>query len=522
MANKPNQANLDQEIQQAQSQIRNPDEDEREAAATLLAHGGFDFFTACPRLRADHFGNPKYRLIFEEAEQLQSAGRLVDATRIWAQLATNEDKYRLVGGKQAIHELIFEHALPSLIRFDTIQDRIIDAHNRRHLITRIAQVGQGIDNRQSIDNIAAALSMVTDEASEAAQEGKQPIEFSDIPARDRPRTQLKPQWMIRDIVPTYGTIMLRGGKNAGKSAFTYTLAAYIAANIASFADRTIHTDRLKVIYVDAEADAEVYGERMRGIIDDADFSEFEEEQLRANLKHIVVKDKKILSSPSLVDFILQHPSLQEIPAIIFVDTFGRASGAENESDNAEMIKAMSRLDELASEFKCPVWINSHPSKAARQMKGSTITTRGASGIDDQAYVTADLTYDPDDGARTFAIQETRNVPNRGWKLQMSLERHQQGIDTNGDPHEVPVLRDLKWLPASESRKKGKGERNAEELCERLIPIILDPKSTAELVDLGFERDTLNKLRARYQTIMADKGIETSGERKSLRWRLSER
>ncbi len=151
----------------------------------------------------------------------------------------------------------------------------------------------------------------------------------------------------------------------------------------------------------------------------------------------------------LVDDVLGNVDVDDV-ALVVLDTWSALAGLEDENSNAEAVSAVENVRRLSMELDCPVMVMSHPTKSARQAKGkAAYTTRGASGVDDQMFTTANIKADREAGTATFQLDHTRGVHNRGAVLRWSVTPQVLGRSPSGETVDASALTDIQWLSAAD-------------------------------------------------------------------------
>ena len=426
------------------------------AIATALLRGGKAELDKCGRLDASHFFDPPSRLIFGAAQRLAEHGDF-RIQNIAVEL-DESDQLAACGGFPYLKEALLDGELGIVLPTDVRQ--VFEAWRDRKIITQLGVIGESAYNREPTGEQVATLAAIQDELWD--DDDGYWVDWDDD------SDLLNEQWMIRDLLPAEGAMMVRSEKNGGKSLFALTLAAFIAAGCDQFAERWIRTKKHIVVYVDGESSSQIARQRTKALSIWQDFSDLERDNLRRNLRYRVSMGKKLTGG--LVDDVLANVDVDDV-ALVVLDTWAALSGLEDENSNAEAVSAVENVRRLSMELDCPVMVMSHPTKAARQAKGrAAYTTRGASGVDDQMFTTANIKADREAGTATFQLDHTRGVHNRGAVLSWKVIPQVLGRADSGDPVDASALTDIEWLSAADVKAVQEAEAKmqaAEEVLSKI-------------------------------------------------------
>ena len=476
------------------------------AIATALLRGGKAQLDKCGRLDASHFFDPPSRLIFGAAQRLAEHGDF-RIQNIAVEL-DESDQLAACGGFPYLKEALLDGELGIVLPTDVRQ--VFEAWRDRKIIEQLGLIGESAYDREPTADRVATLAAIQDESWD--DDDGYWVDWDDE------SDLLNEQWMIRDLLPAEGAMMVRSEKNGGKSLFALTLAAFIAAGCDQFAERWIRTKKHIVVYVDGESSSQIARQRTKALSIWQDFSDLERDNLRRNLRYRVSMGKKLTGG--LVDDVLDKVDVDDV-ALVVLDTWSALAGLEDENNNAEAVSAVENVRRLSMELDCPVMVMSHPTKAARQAKGkAAYTTRGASGVDDQMFTTANIKADREAGTATFQLDHTRGVHNRGAVLRWNVIPQVLGRSPSGEPVDASALTDIEWLSAADIKAVQQAEeqmQSAEEVRAKLAAQA-DGCTVREYADLiGAHRSTATRQLALAAELL-DGQIEVVKEGKSKRYR----
>jgi hypothetical protein len=242
--------------------------------------------------------------------------------------------------------------------------------------------------------------------------GKEGIRFRIIPFGQMKLGTTSP-YLVRNIIPREGVVVIWGPPKCGKSFWTFDLVMHIALG------REYRKRRVKqgpVVYIACEGErglsarAEAYRHEHLG-----------EEEDVPGFSLMVIRLDLVKDQPKLIADI--RGQLGGVaPAAIVIDTLNRSlAGSENsDEDMSNYVKA---ADAIREAFKCAVVIIHHCGKDGNRPRGHTSLT-GA--VDAQIAVSRD-----DDGLITTTVEYMKDGP-EGEKVLSRLKTHVLGKDDDGE------------------------------------------------------------------------------------------
>ena len=263
---------------------------------------------------------------------------------------------------------------------------------------------------------------------------------------------LKPQWLVRDVVPAMGTQLCVGQKNSGKTAFMIELAMSVAARRPTFCGRSIRVPEFQqvVVFIDGEGDELVFQRRARAIQNAKRWPQDQIGAVSQNL-HYYSFPAAFLYGGSLQSELMAAYKPGEV-ALIVLDTYRRLSGVEDANDESQASIAIAQANQISFRFGCPVLIPSHANREDRKggRKVNTAMTRGSSAVTDQAYTNSVIWRSEDRATSYFQLSESRDAPILPQRLMFCVSSYHLGNDLNGDGVTAAYMDDPHWEDASKS------------------------------------------------------------------------
>lgn len=205
----------------------------------------------------------------------------------------------------------------------------------------------------------------------------------------RPTAQL---WLIKDLLPAGGAIVLVGDSNTGKTFFAVDMAAHIARGHA-FRDRRV--SKGTVLYVAAEGGVGIHN-RLAAYVAANDWF--------AGAPFALISDTVLLPEPDLEPILAAIREAEETsgePVVLVVlDTLARVMAGGDENSGQDMGALVAAMDRIRSETGAAVMLVHHigkdPSKGAR----------GHSSL--RAAIDTEITVEGADGARSATVTKQRD------------------------------------------------------------------------------------------------------------------
>ncbi len=248
------------------------------------------------------------------------------------------------------------------------------------------------------------------------------IPFADI------RLDPDPPYLVRDIIPSDGLVLVWGPPKCGKTFWVFDLMMHVALG------REYRGHRVKqggVVYCSFEGQRGFQG------------------RVEAFRQRHHVDEAPLFMQPATLDLVRERKDLidgicetfgEGRPAAVVLDTLNRSMRG-SESKDEDMSAYINAADAIREAFGCVVIIVHHSGIEASRPRGHTALS-GA--------VAAQLAIRREEDGTIIAIVELMKDGNEGYITQSVLETVEVGRDVNGDPIFSCVL-----LPASSVAAKAK-------------------------------------------------------------------
>ncbi len=220
---------------------------ESQLAAAMLDDEGAACIRAALELSPTALINPIPKAVLAAYRRVAERGEPLGRLNIIADIA-DHGELRALGGNAAVYEFADANwVAPTPGAIDYWITQVNEAALRRQALSDYAEAGQAL-HTGDLRTAATALQAVARQVEDGLQDDTGYwVDWDDE------SDLLNEQWMIRDLLPAEGAMMVRSEKNGGKSLFALTLAAFIAAGCDQFAERWIRTSKRTVVYVDGES-----------------------------------------------------------------------------------------------------------------------------------------------------------------------------------------------------------------------------------------------------------------------------
>ena len=216
-----------------------------------------------------------------------------------------------------------------------------------------------------------------------------------------------PEWLVRDLVPARGVVVIAGHPGAGKTFAALDLAMRVARSEPVWMGHRIRR-RVPVVYAPLEGHAGIGG-RLRAwmVANDADGD--------TGTLHVLDRwvGPPLLSSKGAAALRHALHELPERPGVVIIDTLAAASGCD-ENDASEMGRVIAEVQRISTELECVVVLVHHlrkPDRASHRAEPTMHDLRGSSALLGAAdQVIGVHVPDRRSTARTLSVLKSKDGP----------------------------------------------------------------------------------------------------------------
>jgi hypothetical protein len=313
-------------------------------------------------------------------------------------------------------------------------------------------------------------------------------EFTQI---EMPRDALIPyEWVIDEFIYV-GAMTITGTHGVGKTTSLVPLCLAVAGAI-SFESVSVSIPR-KVVYMTEDPDQAwriVYGAIKHLGADPAVIRE-RFHMMQARRKPV----DKYVGMQKLAEQHMSEEFGQQVFPLIVYDTASACFDLENESDNSEAGRVVSRLREYTP--KCPIWIVTHVAKAVARANVIEQSSRGAGAWEADVQGVFRLFVDEDETTRVLygGIGVKRRDEGSVKELAISSFHHdEQRRDRFGQLHDVPyphVIIEASTKEAREKKVKEQKKAKKNQSIEQAKTAISDHVNRANLRQVDAPEQSIN-------------------------------
>lgn len=216
-----------------------------------------------------------------------------------------------------------------------------------------------------------------------------------------------PEWLVRELVPARGVVVIAGHPGAGKTFAALDLAMRVARSEPVWMGHQIRR-RVPVVYAPLEGHAGIGG-RLRAWMkaNDADGD--------TGTLHVLDRwvGPPLLSSAGARALRAALHELPERPGVVIIDTLAAASGCD-ENDASEMGRVIAEVQRISAELECVVILVHHlrkPDRASNRAEPTMHDLRGSSALLGAAdQVIGVHVPDRRSTARTLSVLKSKDGP----------------------------------------------------------------------------------------------------------------